>query len=113
MSYDSARAGYYDDHFTDIKLTFIQVKDMRRNVNFIPFIYQDKSVNNNNFLIYDIIQSDVKCCVSVNPPKKSLKYIYEDEQGFNVFSLCRTSDINEEEIKMKLKGKKYPKEFKK
>ena len=101
ISYDSAK--FYNsnkqDHYTEVKLTFIQVKDIRRNVNFIPFIYQDRTLENNNFLIYDISENQMSKPVCVNPPKKSMKYIYEDEQGFNCFSLCRTSDINEQESK--------------
>ena len=31
----------------------------------------------------------------MNPPAKSLKYVYEDEQGYNYFALCRTSDVVE------------------
>jgi hypothetical protein len=88
-----------DDFYTDIKLTFIQVKDIRRSVNFIPFIYQDRTTENNNFLIYDILTNTMNQPICINPPSKSLKYIYEDEQGYNCFSLCRTSDVNEEESK--------------
>jgi hypothetical protein len=57
LSYDSAKlsSASNDDFYTDIKLSFIQVKDIRRNVNFIPFIYQDRTTENNNFLIYDIL----------------------------------------------------------
>ena len=32
----------------------MQEKDVSLHVNFIPFIYQDKTVENNDFLIYDI-----------------------------------------------------------
>jgi len=72
-------------------------------VNFIPFIYQDKTLENNNFLIYDILENSISKSSCVNPPRKSMKYIYEDEQGYNCFSLCRTSDINEEESKVRRK----------
>lgn len=113
ISYDSAKDSsmIYDDDYRDIKLTFIQVKDIRRNVNFIPFIYQDRSVENNTFLMYDILQESMSDPICINPPKKSLKYIYEDEQGYNCFSLCRTSDVNEEDTKsLKKKFRGYKKQ---
>ena len=37
--------------------------------------------------------------MSNNPNIKSQQYLYEDEQQFNVFSLCRTSDLYEDKIK--------------
>lgn len=79
------------------------MKDIRRNVNFIPFVYQDKSIDNNNFLIYDILENRLSSPACINPARRSLKYIYEDEQGYNCFSLCRTSDVNEEESKVRPK----------
>jgi hypothetical protein len=74
---------------------------MRRNINFIPFIYQDKTLDNNKFLIFDIFENSLSTPVYINPTSKSQKYIYEDDEGYNCFSLCRTSDVNEEESKSK------------
>jgi len=68
-----------EEFYKDIKLTFCQVKDNQRTINFIPFIYQEKTIENNKFIVFDIKQNQLGQDVSVNPPVKSLKYIYEDE----------------------------------
>jgi hypothetical protein len=58
ISLESAKpsqVSWQDDFYTDIKLIFIQVKDVEPNINFIPFIYQDKGLENNNLMVYDFI----------------------------------------------------------
>ena len=34
--------------------------------------------------------------INISPPKESKPYAFQDEQGFNSFLICRTSDIFEE-----------------
>ena len=63
-------------------------------INFIPFIYQEKNnLENNKFIIYDIAKNSFEASEPINPSQKRRPYLYEDDDQFNVFVICRTSDI--------------------
>jgi len=44
-------------------------------------------------MIFDILKNDFAYSTSNNPNIRSQQYLYEDDQQFNVFALCRTSDL--------------------
>ena len=44
-------------------------------------------------MVYDIAKNSFEVIESNNPEMKRRNYLYEDEKQFNVFVLCRTSDI--------------------
>lgn len=85
--------------FKDIELylasgTGLETEDL----NFIPFIYQER-LNNaaNMFIVFDIVQNKPTHIINISPTKLNLDSMYEDENGLNMFMLVRTSDIEETE----------------
>lgn len=72
-------------------------------MNFIPFIYQEK--NNsilNKLIVYDICNNDASNILTMNPFEKQKDYLYENENGYNKFLLCRSSDMYEQPVQGKL-----------
>lgn len=49
----------------------------------------------NKLIVYDIIANEPSEIISINPSLKSFDTIYEDENGYNKFLICRTSDVEE------------------
>ena len=49
-------------------------------------------------MVFDIYKGTIAEPDPINPSKVNQKYVYVDKQGFNCFSICRTSDILEEKI---------------
>jgi len=86
-----------------VKLTFEKSADRtKRNINFVPFVYQEsQNVEMNSFRSYDIFQNKLTDPISLSPAQKSHEYVYTDDYGFNSFSLCRTSDVFEETVALK------------
>jgi len=56
-------------------------------------------MENNKMIIFDIIENEIKVNLSSNPSQKNQKYMYEDDQQFNVFVFCRTSDVFNDRVK--------------
>ena len=52
-------------------------------------------------MIFDILKNEFVYSISNNPNMKSQEHLYEDDNQFNVFALCRTSDVYEEKVKAK------------
>ena len=102
MSYMSASTGRIQrdaELFTDIRLTFCKASDEKMKINFVPFIYQEyKTIRQNRMMIFDIYKGVIAEPDPINPSKVNQKYVYVDKQGFNCFSICRTSEILEERI---------------
>ena len=74
------------------------MSDEKSLINFIPFIYQHShDSETNRLMIFDTYRNTIVCNQSVNPSPENVKYLYEDEQGYNTFYLSRTSDIFESE----------------
>lgn len=64
--------------------------------NFIPFIYQEKSVANSSmFMVFDIEKYEITDIISISPSLANSEYIHEDDFGYNTFFLCRSSDMQE------------------
>jgi hypothetical protein len=91
-----SQISWQEDFYTDIKLNFIQVKDIESNINFIPFIYQDKGLENNNFLVFDILQNRLSEPICINPSEDSQEQLFVDDLGFNCFSICKSSNVDVE-----------------
>ena len=86
-----------EDFYTDIKLSFIQVKDIEPDIFFIPFIYQDKGLENNTILVYDFVQQKMSEPVCINPSEESMECLHIDDQGYNCFSICKSSKVEPED----------------
>ena len=104
MKQEEIDAFLYDDgtykEYLDIKLSFCKEPNETTKINFIPFLYQEsQNLENNNFIIYDIGKQKFEVTVSNNPSLKSKYFLYEDNQQFNVFTICRTSDIYKDLVK--------------
>lgn len=78
-------------------------EDDKTQMNFLPFIYQEK--NNsilNKLIVYDICNNNASQTLSMNPFEKQEDYLYENENGYNKFILCRSSDMYEQPVQGKL-----------
>lgn len=72
-------------------------------MNFIPFIYQEK--NNsilNKLIVFDICNNKPTAFMSVNPYQSSQDYLYENDNGYNKFMICRSSDMYEQQASSKI-----------
>ena len=79
-----------------LKLSFCREPHEKSRVNYIPFIYQESSnLENNKFMVYDMVKNRIEVSMSNNPALNCQKYLYEeDDQPFNVFKISRTSDCH-------------------
>jgi len=85
-----------NSEFIEIKLTFPNLTDDRVNINFIPMIYQHiNNIDCNRLLIYDVIQEEFATPIHINPTFLNQKLMYTDESGYNCYSICRTSDVDQ------------------
>ena len=92
MDYNGAPPPY-----RKIKLTFPTILRKKANINFISFIYQEsQNTDRNSFINFDIFQNCLTAPITISPSNESKAYLYQDEQGFNSFQLCRTSDVYEQ-----------------
>ena len=91
--------------YREIKVSVCRDSNQESMVNFIPFIYQESNnIENNKFIVFDIIKNQLQFTLSNNPGQSSLKHLYEDNRQFNVFAICQTSDVYEDKEQEK-KGK--------
>lgn len=65
-------------------------------LNFIPFIYQERNSSENKFILFDITKSEATEIISIQPSPNNREFLYEDENGYNSFMICRSSDVFEE-----------------
>ena len=71
-------------------------EDDKTQINFLPFIYQEKNNSDlNKFIVFDICNNEPTECLSMNPSEKQKDYVYENENGYNKFLICRSSDMYE------------------
>ena len=96
------RNSFDDFTYRDTQLQF--PKDvLNRDCDLCVFVYQERSNNENNKLIvYDIIKHEEyrpNFCqpetYSINPSPANCNFIDEDENGYNTFLLCMSSDLEE------------------
>lgn len=80
--------------YKEMYLTFTKVlPDAHFKMDYVPFIYQERANNNfNKLIVFDIYNNSLGEYISINQTPKNENYIYEDEDGYNVFMLCRTSE---------------------
>jgi hypothetical protein len=72
-------------------------------INFLPFIYQEKNNSNmNKFIVYDILNNKPTQFLSMNPYENERDYLYENENGYNKFMLSRCSDMYEQQVDKKM-----------
>ena len=45
------------------------------------------------FVVFDIIQNRATQMISISPSLANLEYLYEDENGYNMFMLARCSEV--------------------
>ena len=50
-------------------------------------------MENNKFIIYDIAKNSFEAIEPINPSQQKRPYLYEDDDQFNVFVICRTSEL--------------------
>lgn len=94
-----------------MKLSFQKLRNEKQVQNFVVLVYQEyQDITHNQMLVYDIYQKKLVGHTSLQTEQRLAQYLFEDDQGFNCFNICRVSDIVEE--KPKRKGKGYPKAFK-
>ena len=78
----------------NINLTFELCYDNRSNINFIPFIYQEKkSLMTHHLCVFDIEKMRVVKHFAINPVKFSRRFLRYNEYGFAIYTLTRTSDV--------------------
>ena len=95
--------------YKDLKLSFCREPSEKTQINFIPLIYQEsQNLETNKLLVYDIFKNTFEINQSCNPALNCQKYLYEDDQQFNVFVLCRTTDVfNDKDNHVKRQRAKY------
>ena len=77
-----------------VHLTFETLYDMQAQIQFIPFIYQDRKIKeSHSLLVFDVEQMRVvqKSCINSNLELR--KYIRKTEAGFSCYTLTRTSEV--------------------
>lgn len=81
--------------FRDIELLLANGDGIEQDrLNFIPFIYQERlNGKSNMFVVFDIIQNRATQMISISPSLANLEYLYEDENGYNMFMLARSSEV--------------------
>ena len=47
------------------------------------------------FIVFDIAHNKATEIINVSPSQCNLEYLYEDENGCNMFMLVRTSELEE------------------
>lgn len=93
-----SQVSWKEDFYKDIKLNFIQVKDIEPDIFFIPFIYQDKGSENNVIIVYDFISGTMSQPTCINPSEESVESLHVDQHGYNCFSIVKTSKVETEEL---------------
>jgi hypothetical protein len=77
-----------------VHLTFETLYDMQANIEFIPFIYQDKTKqDSHSLLIMDVEKLQVVQKTCINSNLEIRKYIRKTEAGYSCYTLTRTSEI--------------------
>lgn len=77
----------------NINLTFELCYDNKSNINFIPFIYQEKkSLQTHHLCVFDIEKMMVIKHTCINSNKNCRKFLRYNEFGFSIYNLTRTSD---------------------
>lgn len=92
---------------SNIHLTFETLLDMRKKIEYLPFIYQEKkSLASHNLLVLDINTMQVagKACINSNLTIR--EYLRKSPAGYAMYTLTRTSDIFDQKIGFmdKMKG---------
>jgi len=68
-------------------------------MNFLPFVYQEKNNSNvNKLIVYDICNNEPTEFLAMSPPDEQKEYLYENENGYNKFMICRSSEVYEQLI---------------
>lgn len=83
-----------ESNYNHIKLTFCTFTDEALHMHYFPFVYQEAfNVENNRLLIYDTELKQLAEPVQINPALPNWNLMLEDKDGFNCYSVCRTSDL--------------------
>jgi hypothetical protein len=81
-----------------IHLTFAKQLKIKASMNLISFIYQEAHTEKHSYLLlFDIPRCQILNRLSV--ASKTPDLLFKDEMGFNTYSLCRTSNVQEGENK--------------
>jgi hypothetical protein len=80
--------------------------DPSEQMDFFVFIYQERSNNDNNkLMVFDVNEFDKPEHYSINASPAGCDFIFEDEDGYNTFIMCRTSEI--EDFEKTIGGKNH------
>ena len=84
-----------------IHLTFAKQQRIKASINFVTFIYQESvSTKNNCLMCFDICKGDMEEPINISPTKEFRDLLYKDEYGLNAYSLCRISDVEDNDSEM-------------
>ena len=85
---------YIDNH--QIRLTFIKHDEIDSNeAKIIPFSFQvHQNHQSNRIIYYHIEKEELVNPIKINPSSKNVEHLYEDDEGYNCFTTCRSSNYN-------------------
>jgi len=88
--------GKQDHH---IHWSFETLYDMRQNIEFLPFIYQEKkTLASHHLLVLDVNTMTIIAKTCINSNLNIRKFLRYSEAGYAMYSLTRTSDLFDQKL---------------